>query len=79
MTKRPNQSWSADDEDHDPFAEIEDDFSAGEDDLEAQLLRDKRATLSASVNRLVDTFEPNTASTGLQDACDELVSPLQLV
>ena len=74
MTQRSNRSWSMDDDDHDPFAEIEDDFSAGEDDLEAQLLRDKRATLCSNVNRIIDVFEPSTPPAELQQACDELVS-----
>ena len=75
LMKRSNKSWTSDREDtHDPFAEIDDDFSLGEDDMEAQLLRDKRATLCGNVNRIVDLFEPSTPHTSLREACDELVS-----
>ncbi|ORX40201.1 hypothetical protein BD324DRAFT_644621 [Kockovaella imperatae] len=74
MVKRANHSWSTDDDDHDPFAEIEDDFSGGEDNLEVQLLRDKKATLCASVNRIVDVLEPSTPASDLQQACDELLA-----
>jgi hypothetical protein len=75
IPKRNTETWSSDqDELADPFAEIDDDFSLGEDDLESQLLRDKRATLCSSVGRIVDLLEPSTPSNQLKEACDELVS-----
>ena len=75
LTRRSNRSWTSEqDEAHDPFAEIDEDFSLGEDDLEAQLLRDKRATMCANVTRIVDQLEPTTASSILKHACDELLT-----
>ncbi|WVR06241.1 hypothetical protein IAU60_003271 [Kwoniella sp. DSM 27419] len=77
LTRRSNRSWASegDEEDLDPFAEIEDDFDA--ESLEANLLRDKRATLCASVNKLVEGLLPTAASSSLRQACDELLSLLE--
>jgi hypothetical protein len=58
----------------DPFAEIEGDFSGEADDLEANILRDKRATLCASVGRIIDILQPGKGMEDLKVACDELVS-----
>lgn len=75
IPKRNTSTWSSDQDDAaDPFAEIDDDFSLGEDDLESQILRDKRATLCSSITRIIDLLEPSTASDQLKEACDELVS-----
>ncbi|KAK4686255.1 hypothetical protein P7C73_g3874, partial [Tremellales sp. Uapishka_1] len=73
LTRRSNKSWLGDDdgEDGDPFAEIDDDFDG--EDLEANLLRDKRATLWADVNRLVDLLQPSAGSQSLKGPCDELL------
>ncbi|RXK41642.1 STE/STE11/CDC15 protein kinase [Tremella mesenterica] len=76
LTKRSNRSWLAEgDEETDPFAEFDDDFDA--EDLEANLLRDKRATLCAQVNKIVDVLVPQTPPTELKDACDELLALLE--
>lgn len=76
LTRRSNRSWQDDDDDDDadPFAEIEDDFDTA-DDLEANLLRDKRATLCANVTKLVDQLEGGSNDmAALRKVCDELVS-----
>lgn len=44
--------------------------------MEAQLLRDKRATLCASVSKVVGQLEPSTPLSTLKTVCDELVCPL---
>ncbi|WVF69329.1 hypothetical protein IAT40_004105 [Kwoniella sp. CBS 6097] len=77
LTRRSNKSWvsDGDDEDLDPFAEIDDDFDT--EDLEANLLRDKRATLCANVNKLVDGLVPHAQPSSLKDGCDELLSLLE--
>ncbi|KAL7423239.1 Protein kinase of the Mitotic Exit Network [Cryptotrichosporon argae] len=74
LTRRSNRSWQEDEEDDDadPFAEINDDFDA--EDLEANILRDKRATLCASVNRVVDQMQVDTPQATLRTVCDELLS-----
>ncbi|WVQ96827.1 hypothetical protein IAU59_003934 [Kwoniella sp. CBS 9459] len=76
-TRRSNKSWisDGDEEDLDPFAEIDDDFDT--EDLEANLLRDKRATLCANVNKLVDGLVPHASPGNLKDGCDELLSLLE--
>ncbi|WWC88803.1 uncharacterized protein L201_003716 [Kwoniella dendrophila CBS 6074] len=77
LTRRSNVSWASDeaDEDHDPFAEIEDDFVA--EDLEAILLRDKRATLHANVNKLIESLTPSTPQGVLKNNCEELLALLE--
>ncbi|WRT67650.1 uncharacterized protein IL334_004622 [Kwoniella shivajii] len=77
LTRRSNISWESDelDDDQDPFAEIEDDFVT--EDLEAILLRDKRATLCSNVNKLVAGLTPNTPHMVLKQGCDELLSLLE--
>ncbi|WWC62426.1 uncharacterized protein I303_105022 [Kwoniella dejecticola CBS 10117] len=77
LTRRSNVPCASDavDEDADPFAEIEDDFVT--EDLEAILLRDKRATLCANVNKLVEHLTPGTPHTALKEGCDELLGLLE--
>ena len=66
---------SADEGDsHDPFAEIGDDFIGEASDLEANLIRDKRATLCTSIAQIVDKLQPSSDPIALVKACDELVS-----
>ena len=77
LTKRSNHSWMTEEDEMDPFAEIDEDFSVGEDDLEQQLLRDKKATLCEAINRIIDVLEPSTSPTDLRTACDDLVSSVK--
>lgn len=71
LTKRSNKSWrSAGEEELDPFAGLDDEFDMSED-LEANLLRDKKATLCTAVGALVETIQGNR---DLGPACEELVS-----
>lgn len=71
-TKRSNKSWrSAGEEDLDPFAGLDDDFDMSED-IEANLLRDKKATLYAAVGGLVERMQGEREE--LSGICDELVS-----
>ncbi len=75
LTRRSSKSWLGDDEgdSYDPFVDIGDDFSGDADDLQANLIRDKRATLFANINRIIDLLQPSTPSAILIAACDELV------
>ncbi|WWD18350.1 hypothetical protein CI109_102800 [Kwoniella shandongensis] len=78
LTRRANTSWQGsdgEDDAADPFAEIEDDFDT--EDLEANLLRDKRATLFATVNKLIDRLGVGTPSEILRASCDELLALLE--
>ena len=45
-----------------------------EDDLEANLQRDKYARLTTAVNQLIDELTPSAPDFQLRDACDQLVS-----
>lgn len=74
LTKRSNKSWLGDEDgdELDPFAEIEDDFDT--EDLETNVLRDKRATMCTEINKLIDDLVPKSNSTVLKAACDGLVS-----
>ena len=56
----------------DAFAGLDDDFDMSED-IEANLLRDKTATLCGKIERLVGGLVPNGED--LKAVCDELVSP----
>lgn len=47
-----------------------------EDDLEANLQRDKYARLTTAVNQLIDELTPSAPDFQLRDACDQLVSVL---
>jgi len=56
---------------------IEEEFA--EDDLDANLQRDKHARLCATVNQLVEELVPNAPDYALRETCDQLVlSPTRL-
>ncbi|KAF8158498.1 hypothetical protein B0H34DRAFT_709124 [Crassisporium funariophilum] len=72
-TRLSNKSWLGDDADEeDPFAEIDEGFS--DDDLEANLQRDKYARLCNTVNQLIDELTPSAPDFQLRDACDQLLT-----
>ncbi|KAH9831359.1 kinase-like protein [Rhodofomes roseus] len=72
-TRLSNKSWLGDEDDEeDPFAEIDEGFS--EEDLEANLQRDKYARLSAAVTQLIDELTPSAPDFQLREACDQLLS-----
>ena len=72
LTRQSNKSWrSSGDDDIDPFAGLEEEFEMA-NDLEANLMRDKKATLCASVSGMVEKLQSDRGA--LLDACDELVS-----
>ncbi|KAI0049407.1 hypothetical protein FA95DRAFT_872344 [Auriscalpium vulgare] len=73
-TRLSNKSWLGDDDtdEEDPFAEIDEGFA--EDDLEANLQRDKYARLTNAVNQLIDQLTPATPDFQLRQACDQLLS-----
>lgn len=52
--------------------QIDEEFA--EDDLEANLQRDKHARLCNSVNQLIDELTPAAPDFQLQEACNQLVS-----
>jgi len=56
--------------------QIDEGFS--DEDLEANLQRDKHARLTNSVNQLIDQLTPSAPDTQLRNACDQLVSPVLL-
>ncbi len=58
-------------DEEDPFSEIDEGFA--EDDLEANLQRDKYARLCTQVNQLIDELTPSAPDFQLRDACDQLV------
>lgn len=60
-----------DTDEEDPFAEIDEGYE--EDDLEANLQRDKYARLTSAINQLVDELNPDAPDFQIRDACDELV------
>lgn len=72
LTSRTNRSWQDPNslEDIDPFASMDDELDV-EEDIEAQLLRDRKATLQADVTRLVEKLAPGAADLG--QTCDEIV------
>ncbi len=72
-TRLSNKSWFGDEEDEedDPFAEIDEGYA--EEDLEANLQRDKYARLSNQVTQLIDELTPSAPDFQLRDACDQLV------
>ncbi|ORY31435.1 hypothetical protein BCR39DRAFT_571401 [Naematelia encephala] len=75
LTQRSTRPWDeSEDEQQDPFAEIDDDFAGDDEDLEANLLRDKKATLCANVGKNVDLLAPGGSSEMLVKACDELLN-----
>ncbi|KAI0299616.1 hypothetical protein BC826DRAFT_932423 [Russula brevipes] len=73
-TRLSNKSWLGDEDtdEEDPFAEIDEGFA--EDDLEANLQRDKYARLTSAVNQLIDELTPSAPDFQLRDACDQLLS-----
>ncbi|KAI0060355.1 hypothetical protein BV25DRAFT_1917717 [Artomyces pyxidatus] len=73
-TRLSNKSWLGDEDtdEEDPFAEIDEGFA--EDDLEANLQRDKYARLTNAVNQLIDELTPSAPDFQLRDACDQLLS-----
>ncbi|KAF4577422.1 hypothetical protein EYR36_005410 [Pleurotus pulmonarius] len=73
-TRLSNKSWLGDEDsdEEDPFAEIDEGFA--EDDLEANLQRDKHARLCNAVNQLIDELSPSAPDFQLRDACDQLIS-----
>lgn len=73
LNKQNSRSWrsSGEEEEMDPFAGLEEEFEFV-DDIEANLLRDKKATLCASVSGLVERVQSDRSALG--DTCDELVS-----
>ncbi|KAJ7644441.1 hypothetical protein FB45DRAFT_897923 [Roridomyces roridus] len=75
-TRLSNRSWLGDDnsDEEDPFAEIDEGFA--EDDLEANLQRDKYARLCNMVNGLIDQLTPSAPDFQLRDACDQLLNIL---
>ncbi|KIJ54808.1 hypothetical protein M422DRAFT_240892 [Sphaerobolus stellatus SS14] len=75
-TRLSNKSWLGDElsDEEDPFAEIDEGFD--EDDLEANLVRDKHARLCAMVNKLIEELVPNAPDYALREACDQLLSTM---
>ena len=76
-TRLSNKSWlgDEDDEDDDPFAEIDEGYA--EEDLEANLQRDKYARLCGQVTQLIDELTPSAPDFQLRDACEQLVSAVR--
>ncbi|KAI0770584.1 kinase-like protein [Fomes fomentarius] len=73
-TRLSNKSWFGDEDDEeDPFAEIDEGY-ADEEDLEANLQRDKYARLSNTVTQLIDELTPSAPDFQLRDACDQLLN-----
>ncbi|KAF9468656.1 hypothetical protein BDZ94DRAFT_686290 [Collybia nuda] len=72
-TRLSNKSWLGDEnsDEEDPFAEIDEGFS--EDDLDANLQRDKYARLCNMVNQLIDELTPSAPDFQLREACDQLL------
>lgn len=56
------------------FRPLQIDEGFAEDDLEANLQRDKYARLTTAVNQLIDELTPSAPDFQLRDACDQLVS-----
>ncbi|TFY76873.1 hypothetical protein EWM64_g7138, partial [Hericium alpestre] len=71
-TRLSNKSWLGDEDtdEEDPFAEIDEGYA--EDDLEANLQRDKYARLTNAVNQLIDELTPSAPDFQLRDACEQL-------
>ncbi|PPR05399.1 hypothetical protein CVT24_008013 [Panaeolus cyanescens] len=71
-TRLSSKSWANDDADEeDPFAEIDEGFS--DDDLEANLQRDKHARLCSTVNQLIDELTPSAPDGQISNACSQLI------
>ncbi|KAI0035206.1 hypothetical protein K488DRAFT_76773 [Vararia minispora EC-137] len=75
-TRLSNKSWLGDEDtdEEDPFAEIDEGFD--EDDLEANLQRDKYARLTNTISSLIDELSPSAPDFQLRDACDQLLGIL---
>lgn len=69
--QRRDTQLGDDTDEEDPFAEIDEGYE--EDDLEANLQRDKYARLTSAINQLVDELNPDAPDFQIRDACDELV------
>ena len=54
------------------------DESYAEDDLEANLQRNKHMRLTTTVNQLIDELTPSVPDFQLRDTCDQLVSSSSL-
>lgn len=77
LTSRSNRSWKEEDDEStvDPFAELEDDF--GTNSLEENLRRDKKATVLASIDRIIDQLVPTLHPATLQSLCTELLGLME--
>ena len=74
-SKLSNNSWLGDDDDEDdPFAQLEEGFD--ETDLEANVARDKYARLCTQVEALVGSLKINQADDTLADLSEELLEVL---
>ncbi|KAJ9103878.1 hypothetical protein QFC21_002340 [Naganishia friedmannii] len=79
--KLSNKTWrdgdneDDDQEGDDPFADIEDSFTAF--DVEANLLRDKHAILCGKINDIIDDLQPTSHEEALRTASYELISLLE--
>ncbi len=73
-TRRSDRSWHDEDEDDslDPFAEMEDTFE--ENDVETNLIRDKQAMLSSTINEAIEQLRPDANEDALTEAGENLVS-----
>lgn len=77
-TRRSNGSWREgveDDEDFDPFADIEDSYSAI--DTEANLLRDKHSMLCATVHDMIERLQASSGEELLKSSTLQLLSVLE--
>lgn len=74
MSSRHDSSGPDRADSHDPFADFEEDLAFEKEDIEVKVLRDKKATLCANVDRIVDLLEPTTSLITLKNACEDLVS-----
>ncbi|GHJ83897.1 hypothetical protein NliqN6_0299 [Naganishia liquefaciens] len=63
-----------DDEGNDPFADIEDSFTAF--DVEANLIRDKHAMLCGNINDMIEELQPSSPEDKLRKASQGLLSVL---
>lgn len=72
-TRRSDRSWQDEDEDDslDPFAEMEDTFE--QNDVGTNLMRDKQAMLSSTVNDAIEQLHPDATNEVLAAAGEDLV------
>lgn len=72
LTRRSNRSWQEEEEEEvDPFAELEDDFAT--DSYEENLRRDRRAAKQASVEGLIARLDVSLQPGPLKEVSEELV------